>query len=117
VGSTLLVVALVLAAAVAVLSFATRRPKERRLGAEPEAAASDKVRATWKLLRQGDAAWRIAEQLRAGQKIEAIKLLREASGLGLAEAKSAVEDLERQLASDGPLARLLAESPKGDEKS
>jgi ribosomal protein L7/L12 len=31
----------------------------------------------------------------AGQKIEAIKLLREATGLGLAEAKQVVESLDR----------------------
>ena len=39
----------------------------------------------------------IAEQIRAGRKIEAIKLMREATGLGLKEAKEAVEDLERAL--------------------
>lgn len=39
----------------------------------------------------------IADALDRGQKIEAIKLLRAATGLGLAEAKTAVEDMERQL--------------------
>jgi hypothetical protein len=37
----------------------------------------------------------IADALRKGNKIEAIKLLRQASGLGLAEAKSTVERFER----------------------
>lgn len=35
--------------------------------------------------------------LRNGQKIEAIKLVRQRTGLGLAEAKDAVEDMERRL--------------------
>lgn len=39
----------------------------------------------------------IADALNRGQKIEAIKHLREATGLGLAEAKTAVEDMERKL--------------------
>lgn len=38
-----------------------------------------------------EAAARIGEALAKGNKIEAIKLLREASGLGLKEAKDAVE--------------------------
>lgn len=37
----------------------------------------------------------LLELLRAGQKIEAIKRYRELTGLGLAEAKAAVEALER----------------------
>ncbi|MEQ1859247.1 MAG: ribosomal protein L7/L12 [Chthoniobacteraceae bacterium] len=37
----------------------------------------------------------IRAALAAGNKIEAIKLLREATGLGLAEAKEAVEKMER----------------------
>ena len=41
----------------------------------------------------------IADALNQGNKIEAIKLLREATGLGLAEAKTAVEDMERKLRS------------------
>lgn len=39
----------------------------------------------------------IVELLRSGRKIEAIKLHRERTGLGLREAKEAVEALERQL--------------------
>jgi hypothetical protein len=37
----------------------------------------------------------IVEALRKGNKIEAIKLLRQASGLGLAEAKGMVERFEK----------------------
>jgi large subunit ribosomal protein L7/L12 len=37
----------------------------------------------------------IQSLIRAGNKIEAIKGLREASGLGLAEAKTVVESLEK----------------------
>lgn len=38
---------------------------------------------------------RIHEALRAGNKIHAIKMMREATGMGLAEAKTAVEAMER----------------------
>jgi ribosomal protein L7/L12 len=38
-----------------------------------------------------DIAQRIGELVAAGQKIEAIKLLREATGLGLADAKNAID--------------------------
>lgn len=43
--------------------------------------------------------WRrdVVEALRRGAKIEAIKLYREATGTGLAEAKSVVEALEQSL--------------------
>ncbi len=37
----------------------------------------------------------LAELIRQGRKIEAIKLVREQTGCGLAEAKAAVEKLER----------------------
>jgi hypothetical protein len=39
---------------------------------------------------------KVGAALAAGNKIEAIKLLREASGLGLKEAKDAVERMERK---------------------
>ena len=42
------------------------------------------------------AAAEIAELLKAGRKIEAIKLHRERTGAGLAEAKRYVEELERR---------------------
>jgi ribosomal protein L7/L12 len=38
---------------------------------------------------------RVIELLGSGQKIQAIKLYRELTGVGLAEAKDAVEQLER----------------------
>jgi len=40
---------------------------------------------------------RVIEAVTAGRKIEAIKLLREETGMGLKAAKHAVEDLERSL--------------------
>jgi ribosomal protein L7/L12 len=43
----------------------------------------------------------VVEQLQGGNKIGAIKAYREATGVGLAEAKATVEALERQLAGRG----------------
>lgn len=40
---------------------------------------------------------RVREAVTSGRKIEAIKLLREETGMGLKEAKHAVEELERSL--------------------
>ena len=40
---------------------------------------------------------RVREAVTSGRKIEAIKRLREETGMGLKEAKHAVEDLERSL--------------------
>jgi len=40
---------------------------------------------------------RVREAVTSGRKIEAIKLLREETGMGLKEAKHAVEALERSL--------------------
>jgi ribosomal protein L7/L12 len=45
---------------------------------------------------------RIRGAIATGKKIEAIKLYREASGAGLAEAKHAVESLESSGTLDGP---------------
>lgn len=45
---------------------------------------------------------KIQEALFSGQKILAIKLYREQSGLGLAEAKDAVEKLEADLRASSP---------------
>lgn len=60
-----------------------------------------------------DLAKKIADLLLAGQKIEAIKLLREATGMGLAEARDAVEAAERgtPLPPQSALARQSAPSP------
>jgi len=44
------------------------------------------------------------DALRAGNKIEAIKIIREATGVGLAEAKSIVEEIEKALPSVPPSA-------------
>src|SRR6266550_399807 len=47
-------------------------------------------------------ATKIREFVFAGRKIEAIKLLRDVSGLGLAEAKTMVEKLEAELRQNSP---------------
>lgn len=60
-----------------------------------------------------DLAKRIADLLLVGKKIEAIKLLREATGMGLAEARDAVEAAERgaPLPPHSSLARQVAPAP------
>lgn len=45
---------------------------------------------------------KLAELIFAGQKIEAIKICREITGLGLREAKEFVENLEAQLHEENP---------------
>jgi ribosomal protein L7/L12 len=45
----------------------------------------------------------VVDQLNRGNKIGAIKAYRDATGVGLAEAKATVEALERQLANEGRL--------------
>lgn len=49
-----------------------------------------------------DQAQRMTEAIFAGQKIEAIKLYREATGTGLKESKGFVDDLEKQLRQECP---------------
>lgn len=44
----------------------------------------------------------IRNALFQGQKIEAIKIHREATGMGLAESKAAVEKMEEQLRQESP---------------
>lgn len=44
----------------------------------------------------------IADVLRAGNKIEAVKLYREATGLGLKEAKDAIKAIEADLRAKFP---------------
>jgi|ERR1043166_4876342 translation elongation factor EF-Ts len=44
----------------------------------------------------------VVNAILAGQKIEAIKLYREYSGLGLKDAKDAVEEIEKKLRTDAP---------------
>ncbi|QDU74471.1 hypothetical protein Pan97_14790 [Bremerella volcania] len=43
----------------------------------------------------------IKQQLRQGQKIEAIKTLREESGIGLKEAKEQVDAIQAKMIADG----------------
>jgi ribosomal protein L7/L12 len=45
----------------------------------------------------GDVMGQVEQELRAGRKINAVKLYREAHGVGLKEAKDAVDAMERQL--------------------
>jgi len=111
---TLSAVALVLVVAIAALALVTRRKAVdplARAGSGASSAGPDDgttVRMLWNLLRQsGDVLPEVAAELRAGRKIEAIKRLREASGLDLVDAKRVVEEMESQLANDGPLARLV----------
>jgi ribosomal protein L7/L12 len=67
------------------------------------------------VLHSPDAVERAALLLRQGNKIEAIKVFREAGGLDPTEAKQVVDELERQLASGGALAKLL--DPSGGAES
>jgi hypothetical protein len=55
----------------------------------------------------------IQDALRRGQKIEAIKLYREHSGLGLKEAKDAVEALEKEMVPAAGSAAPTARADKG----
>lgn len=43
----------------------------------------------------------IKQQIRQGQKIQAIKTLREESGIGLKEAKDQVEAIQAKMIADG----------------
>jgi ribosomal protein L7/L12 len=62
---------------------------------------SDKL-ATMETPTPEEHATKIQEALFSGQKILAIKLYREQTGLGLAEAKDAVEKLEADLRATSP---------------
>ena len=61
--------------------------KERLLSGKSPAGAA--LSADWRL--------QVEDEIRAGRKIEAIKLYRQATELGLKESKDAVEDMERNL--------------------
>lgn len=52
---------------------------------------------------------RVREEMFAGNKIQAIKLYREQTGVGLKEAKDAVEKLEAELRASSP--ELFAKPP------
>lgn len=51
----------------------------------------------------------IIEAVTAGQKINAIKRLREQTGMGLKEAKHAIEALEAELRADSSIAPQMQE--------
>jgi hypothetical protein len=55
----------------------------------------------------------IEDSIFAGRKIEAIKLYRKYSGLGLKEAKDAVEETEKKLRAESPGKFLLDEVEQG----
>jgi ribosomal protein L7/L12 len=55
---------------------------------------------------------RITELAAAGEKVEAIQLLRAATGLGLAEAKAAIEGLARGAALPAIPAKLSEQGPE-----
>jgi ribosomal protein L7/L12 len=67
----------------------------------------------------GDAGRRLAELVKAGRTLEAIKLVREVTGCGLKEAKDAVDQLARGEAPTAAPARtgqadeVLAEAVRG----
>lgn len=73
----------------------------RRTNADPVAEARARSEATRRTAAhvdavEGAARSRVLAELRAGRKIEAIKLFREASGLDLKASKEAVEELARR---------------------
>jgi ribosomal protein L7/L12 len=61
-----------------------------------------------------DARERIESLLREGRKIEAIKVYREASGSGLAEAKAAVEQIDAAASSNSQPATSMGSLGVGD---
>jgi endonuclease V-like protein UPF0215 family len=56
---------------------------------------------------------RVKEALFRGNKIEAIKLYRAEAGVGLAEAKNAIEKLEAELRTSSPESFRHAPAPAG----
>ena len=61
---------------------------------------------------------KISELIRAGQKIEAIKLYNEITGMGLLESKRFIDDLEAQLREENPeFPRNLAHTAKPQRPS
>lgn len=76
-------IAIAVGVSVALLAFVTRRPRNAAKRTVLDAGAP-----------QDGHLDRVAAAIRAGRKIEAIQLLRESTGLGLAEAKAEVERME-----------------------
>ena len=75
-----------------------------RLRAEAHAASAVALPAF------GDGALAIGESLRAGNKIEAIRLYRAATGLGLKEAKDAIDAILAEKAAGPRLRRAVSEA-------
>lgn len=67
------------------------QPPPMSLNPAPPAAPAQTFRSTGPSNLSPEALTRIHDALRAGNKIQAIKIMREETGLGLAEAKNAVE--------------------------
>ena len=101
-------VAIALLVVVAALAITTRRGRAvEPLGAARGAGAASDRGALFRLMKSPDAVERAAFLVRQGNKVEAIAVLREATGLDLTAAKQAVDEIEHQLATGGPLGRLL----------
>ena len=64
-------------------------------------------------VKPGDTLAGVREALFRGQKILAIRLYRESTGMGLAEAKRAVEKMEAELRSTSPEQFVVTSSGKG----
>jgi hypothetical protein len=105
----------ILFVAVVVLALATRRRRPVDPLSEAQAPAPPPKRSIgWRVLHSPDAVERAAQLLRQGNRVEAIEVFRAVAGLDPAEAEQAVAELERHLASGGPLAKLL--DPSGGAK-
>ena len=72
------------------------RPRDPLLGGQPPAPRVTRPALTTSAT--GDVEQQIRARLAAGRKIDAIKLAREAYGLGLSEAKDLVDSVESQAA-------------------
>jgi ribosomal protein L7/L12 len=82
----LLWIAILAGLVIGALAFATRRPRDAKSGGKLGVRALQKAPLD-----------RIAAELRAGRKIEAIKLMRASTGADLTEAKQAVDEIEKRL--------------------
>ena len=79
-----------------VLVLRRSRPRDPLLGGQPPAPRATKTILTARAT--ADVEQQIRARLAAGRKIDAIKLARDAYGLGLREAKDLVEAIESQAA-------------------
>jgi ribosomal protein L7/L12 len=85
--SKLFWIAIAAGLAVAALAFVTRRPRD---------AKRETPRLDLRTLQKAPLD-QIAAALREGRKIDAIKLMRESTGVDLKQAKDAVEEMEKRL--------------------